>query len=109
VFPVLRIRDVYPGSRIRSFPSQIRIISLPDPGSKNSSILTQKIVSKHSELWSGFVHPRSGFIPSRIPDPGVKKIPNPGSGSATLVSLLSALGVYQAPSFWVDANPDPAF
>jgi hypothetical protein len=49
---VWRIRDVYPGSRIRLF-------SIPDPGSELS--------------------------PSRIRDPGVKKVPNPGSGSATLV------------------------
>jgi hypothetical protein len=26
----LRIRDVYPGSRIRFFPSRIRIVSIPD-------------------------------------------------------------------------------
>jgi hypothetical protein len=26
------------------------------------------------------------FYPSRIPDPGVKKAPNPGSGSATLIT-----------------------
>jgi hypothetical protein len=31
------------------------------------------------------VHPGSGFFyPSRIPDPGVKKAQDPGSGSATL-------------------------
>jgi hypothetical protein len=91
------------------FPSQI-----PDPGSaffpswildpwsssKNLSILTQKMVSKLSEIWSGFfipdtdpgswlfIHPRSQ---SWIPDPGssVQKgtgsqITDPGSGSATL-------------------------
>jgi hypothetical protein len=28
--------------------------------------------------------PDADFLPSRIPDPGVKKAPNPGSGSATL-------------------------
>ncbi len=46
----------YPGSLIRTFP-------IPDPGyaSKNFSILTQKIVSKLSEIWSGL------FIPD--PDP----------------------------------------
>ncbi len=26
------------------------------------------------------------FYPSRIPDPGVKKAPDPGSGSATLIT-----------------------
>jgi hypothetical protein len=34
------------------------------------------------------------FYPSRIPDPGVKKAPDPGSGSATLkkspVKILAA-------------------
>jgi hypothetical protein len=28
------------------------------------------------------------FYPSRIPDPGVKKPPDPGSGSATLIVIL---------------------
>jgi hypothetical protein len=32
--------------------------------------------------------PRSGFFPSRIPDPGVKKAPAPGSGSATLIGRM---------------------
>jgi hypothetical protein len=42
------------------------------------------------------VHPGSGsrililtFDPSRIPDPGVKKAPDPGSGSATLLNIIS--------------------
>ncbi len=42
------------------------------------------------------VHPGSRirmltFYPSRIPDPGVKKAPNPGSGPATLASYLTAV------------------
>jgi len=46
------------------------------------------------------VHPGSRirmltFYPSRIPDPGVKKAPNPGSGSATLVKILT----------FIDAEP----
>jgi hypothetical protein len=39
------------------------------------------------------VHPGSRiltFYPSRIPDPGVKKAPDPGSGSATLLSSCPA-------------------
>ncbi len=55
----------------------------------------QKIVIKLSKIW--FWDPRSGIrkkpIPdpgSRIPDPGVKKAPDPGSGSATLVGTLPA-------------------
>ncbi len=62
------------------FPSRIRlqIFSILDPGSatKNLSILTQKIVSKISEIWSGsFIpDPDPDFLPTRIsvfsdPDP----------------------------------------
>jgi hypothetical protein len=66
----------------------------PDPesgfasASKNLSIFTQKIVSKISEKLSGMFVPDPDldfFYPSQIPDPGVKKAPDPGSGSATLV------------------------
>ncbi len=68
--------------------SRIRIFSIPDPGSasKNLSILTQKIVSKLSEIWSGLFitdpDPGSGFrIPDpdflSITDPDVKKAPAP--------------------------------
>ncbi len=68
--------------------SRIRIFSIQDPGSriqgqkdsgsasKNSSILPQKIVSKLSEIWSGLFI--LIFYPSRIPDPMVKKAPDPG-------------------------------
>ncbi len=35
-------------------------------------------------LGSGIRGPGSGKNPFRIPDPGVKKAPDPGSGSATL-------------------------
>jgi hypothetical protein len=55
--PVLQIRDVYPGFRIRN---------------KELSILTQNIVSNLSELWSGL------FIPD--PDPDFLSIPDPGPG-----------------------------
>jgi hypothetical protein len=30
----------------------------------------------------------------RIPDPGVKKAPDPGSGSATLVTLINNIALY---------------
>ncbi len=45
-------------------------------------LFTQKVVTKLSKIWV--------WDPgSRIPDPGVKKapIPDPGSGSATLLQL----------------------
>jgi hypothetical protein len=59
---VLRIRDVYPGSRIRI---------------KEFKYFYPKIVSKLSEIWSGslFIPLDTDFLP--IPDPGVKK----GTGS----------------------------
>jgi hypothetical protein len=58
---VLRIRDVYPGYRIRAvypgsefFYPGSRVKKIPDPGSgsasKNLSILSLKIVSKLSEI-----------------------------------------------------------
>ncbi len=68
---VLRIRNVYPGYRIRIF-------SIPNPGSasKNFSILTKKTVSKLSEIWSGLFipDPDPDFLP--IPDP-IKMAPDP--------------------------------
>jgi hypothetical protein len=81
----------HPGSRIRT-------VSIPDPGSssKNLSILTPKKAIKwflSSKKYdpgcsSRIPDPAADFLPSRIPDPGVKKAPNPGSGSATLHFLI---------------------
>jgi hypothetical protein len=86
----------HPGSRIRA-------VFIPDPGSasKNLSILLQKKPKKNGfqalENMIRVVHPGSRirmltFYPSRIPDPrsrGQKDtgswIPDPGSGSPTLV------------------------
>jgi hypothetical protein len=45
-------------------------------------LFTQKIVTKLSKIW--IWDPGSGKNLFRIPDPGVKKAPDPGSGSATL-------------------------
>jgi hypothetical protein len=88
-----------PGSDF--FPSRIRTVSIPDPGSssKNLSILTPKKAKKwflsskkyDSGSSSGIPDPDADFLPPRIPDPGVKKAPNPGSVSATL--LLADPGV----------------
>ncbi len=70
---VLRIRGVYPESRIRCFSIPDPFFFHRDPGSasKNWSILTQKMVSKFSEIWSWL------FIPD--PDPDFLLIPDPGS------------------------------
>ncbi len=45
-------------------------------------LFTQKTVNKLSKLW--IWDPGSGKNLFRIPNPGVKKAPDPGSGSATL-------------------------
>jgi hypothetical protein len=68
------------------FPSRIRIFPISDPGSKNLSILTQKIVSssrKYDPSCSSRIRRILTFYPSRVPE--IKKAPDPGSGY--LVSL----------------------
>jgi hypothetical protein len=93
------LKFVYPGSRIRLFSIPEPNLSIPDPGSasKNLSILTQKNGFLTLGNMIRVVQTASRiriltFYPSRIPDPGVKKAPDPGSGSATLVdSLLTQL------------------
>jgi hypothetical protein len=82
--------------RVFSIPEAgCRVKKISDPGSgsasKNLSILTHNIVSKLKALGNMILDGsriRSldadlDFYPSRIRDPGVKKAPDPGSGSAT--------------------------
>ncbi len=82
-FSVLRIRDVYPGSRIRLF-------SIPDPGSELSPsrirIKEFKYFNKKKLIlssrkfdpgcFSGIPDPDADFLPTPIPDPGVNRIRN---------------------------------
>ncbi len=156
---MLRIRDVYPGSRILIFTHPGSRISdpgsripdlgsrIPDLGSRipdpktatkerkischnflcshkfhkienyfsfevlkkkiwaNFQIIielfTQKIVTKLSKIWvwdprSGIRDPEKTYSGSRIPDPGAKKAPDPGSGSATLCKPKGAVGAVRA-------------
>jgi hypothetical protein len=67
----------------------------PGSASKNLSILTPKKKTKKMVSKPGKYDPGCSsriwmltFYPSRIPDPGVKKAPDPGSGSATLSSRM---------------------
>ncbi len=86
--------------RIRIFPSRIRIFPsrIPDP---HQRILTQKIVSKLSEIRSGLFIPDPDpgpGSPSRIPDPGVKKAPDSGVKKATGSRILirnTGLNMYE--------------
>ncbi len=76
---VLRILGADPGSQTRD-PNFFQPVSeffpprFPDPGSasKNLSILTQKIVSKLPEIWSGLFIPDSDPEFLSIPDPGTR-------------------------------------
>jgi hypothetical protein len=52
-------------------------------------LFTRKTVKKLFKIWSW--DPGSGKNPFRIPDPGVKKAPDPGSGSATLIYAFKIL------------------
>jgi hypothetical protein len=54
---------------------------------RNIELFTKKIVKKLIKIWSW--DSGSGKNLFRIPDPGVKKAPDPGSGSATLGSVNS--------------------
>jgi hypothetical protein len=134
---VLRIRDVYPGSRF---------LAIPNLGSKNGNkrkgwkkICCHNFLCSHKfhkidnyfsfemlkkQIWANFQRitgiglflpkklslssQKYGFEirdpekPIRIPDPGVKKAPDPGSGSATL--LVSRLPVTQGVS-WSSCFP----
>ncbi len=88
---MLRIRDVYPGSRIRLFPSRIPDPNCLHPGSR--ILIKEFMYFNPKKQKNGFlalknmirvVHPGSRirmltFYPSRIPDPGVKEAPNSGS------------------------------
>ncbi len=56
-------------------------------------LFTQKIVTKLSKIWVW--DPGSGKNLFRIPDPVVKKAPDPGSGSATLQKTQSNQGAQQ--------------
>jgi hypothetical protein len=73
----------HPGSQINcQKDSRIRIhikeLKYSDP----------KIVSKLSKIWSVKFIPDPDLHFLSIPDPGVKKAPDPGSGSATLHSAV---------------------
>jgi hypothetical protein len=72
-------------------------------------IFTKKIVKKLFKIWSW--NPGSGKNPFRIPDPWVKKAPDPGSGSATLMVSNKVNNKKTAPKicvqFIVDYIPVP--
>ncbi len=78
----------HPGSRVKKVPgSRDRIrISI-----KELSIWPQDIVSKLSEIWSGKFIPDPDLDLLPIQELGVKKSPDPGSGSAAQADVGSPL------------------
>jgi hypothetical protein len=68
------------------FQSQIRIFSIPEPGSR---IRIKEFNPKNCFQALGNIRIQDpDFL--TIPDPGVKKAPDPASGSAKLLPALSA-------------------
>jgi hypothetical protein len=72
MFPTFNLTDPIAELQIRMHCIRIRIKHFP------SKILDQNV------KWFGGFFIILTFHPSRIPDPGVKKAPDPGSGSLTL-------------------------
>jgi hypothetical protein len=70
-------------------------------------LFTKKIVKKFLKIWSW--DPGSGKNLFRIPDPGVKKAPDPGSGSATMLTVVVSVERLEA-VLWIRNYylvPDP--
>jgi hypothetical protein len=72
---------------------------------RNIDLFTSKIVTKISKIkvWD----PGSGKNLFRIPDPGVKKAPDPGSGSATLPVILIHLDEPKPSPGYMRIPPSP--
>ncbi len=72
-----------PDPNVFHLGSRFRILPIPDPGFAwkkiNLSILTQKLVSKPSEIWSGLIIPDSDPVFLPIPDPGFRGQKGTGS------------------------------
>jgi hypothetical protein len=98
---VLRIRDVYPGSRILIFTHPGSRIPDPKTATKERgekkfgpifkellNLLPKKLSLSSQKYGLGIRDPGSRKNLFRIPDPGVKKAPDPGSGSATLLARI---------------------
>ncbi len=99
LYSVLRIRDVYPGSVF--FPSWIQDPNLFFPGSR---IRIKEFKNFNPKKWFlstqklrnmiRIVHPGSGswfftYPGFRLPDPGVKQAPSPGSATMAVLVEIS--------------------
>jgi hypothetical protein len=92
---VLRIRDVYPGSRIL-----IKEFKYFNPKKAKKWFLSSK---KYDPGCSSRIpDPDADFLPSRIPESKMHPIPDPGSGSATLVLLDPMIQLKTATAFAIE-------
>jgi hypothetical protein len=82
--PVLRIRDVYPGSECFHPGSTVK--KIPDPHQRFEYCKDKKcFYALGKMIWMFIPDLDTDFFPSWIPDPEIKKAPDPESGSATLI------------------------
>jgi hypothetical protein len=110
---VLRIRDVYPRSRIRIFPSRILIFSIPNPGSasKNLRILSSRKYDPGCSSRIRIPDPDPDFL--TIPEAGSRGLkrhrnPDPQHCSKGEIRWLSS-GPDLCVRICLNADPDPAF
>jgi hypothetical protein len=75
----------HPGSELS--PSRILIKEFNYFNPKKAKKLFLSSKKYYPGCSSRIPDPDADFLQSRIPDPGVKKAPNPGSGSATLLTV----------------------
>ncbi len=93
---MLRIQDVHPGSkffpsRIRIFPSRILVFSIPDSGSEFFHPGSRICIKEFTQWFQNSRKYDPGCSSrTRIPDPGVKKEPDPvyRIGSTTLARTV---------------------
>jgi hypothetical protein len=88
---VLRIQDVYPGSRIQIFSIPdlgSRVKKIPDPGSGYASNLSIFIPKNYYLSSRKYGIPDQDLVFLPVPDPGIKKAPDPESGTATLIKAF---------------------
>jgi hypothetical protein len=122
LLPVMRIRDVYPGSQIPDPGSDFLSSRIPDPNCfhPGSRIRIKKFKYFNPNVWGSKLweyDPSSSsririltIYPSRIPDPGVKKAPVPGTATLPPPSLsppLSLVSTFQLPPAPPRPPPQP--
>jgi hypothetical protein len=70
------------------------------------NFLPKKLLLSSQKYGFGIRDPRSGKNLFRIPDPGVKKAPDPGSGSATLDMIKI---IFHPSLLLLFLDPDPGW